>query len=76
MNKQIPKLYVEIDSDPINNHQITWYTKDGKFLFTADRDKQEAAVQTLQHAIDEMINMGDMYVSKQQEIDSSTIPQT
>ena len=76
MNKQIPKLYVEIESDPINSHQVTWYTINGKFLFTADRDKQESAVQTLQHAIDEMISMGDMYMSKEEEIASSKIPQT
>ena len=38
------RLYVDVDASQITGHTVAWFDYFGKYTFTADRDKPEAAV--------------------------------
>ena len=52
------RLYIDIDASQITGHTVTWFDYFGRYTFTADRDKPEAAIHMLEHAIERLLAVG------------------
>ena len=52
------RLYVDLDDSQITGRTITWFDYFGKYTFTADHDKPDAAIHMLEHAIERLLVVG------------------
>lgn len=52
------RLYVDVESNEMTGHAVTWFGQQGRYTFIADRDKPEAADHILKHAIEHLLTVG------------------